>query len=181
MPQILASLLATALLIPALALGDTLELPEDAEVEFEVIDRLTLEGNDEVGDIVLRPVPEGTGSHSLPEYCVATGDARRDGDRVRLTAHALTCIETDGSDSAIYSDEVSASGFDLEGGFGIAACDDGRCELAPGDGFLLRFGDEIAIEQQANPSAEINERRRQAEGEGVANPVPADAPDPDED
>ncbi|MDI5934080.1 hypothetical protein [Halomonas kalidii] len=176
-------LLAAALLIPSLALGATLELPGDARVEFQVIDPLHLSQDEpRHDDIVLRPVADGNGTHQLPEYCVVIGDARLDGERIRLTAKALTCIETDGSDSEIYSGEISAAAYGEDGSYGVAAaCDEGRCALEPSVGFLLQFAEGLAIEQQDNPSAQINEQRRQAEGAGVANPIPAEAPDPDDD
>ena len=62
----------------------------------------------------------------------------------------------------------------------IAACEAGRCALEPSEGFLLQFAEALAIEPQDNPSARINEQRRQAEGTGVANPIPAERPDPDD-
>ncbi|MCH4563762.1 hypothetical protein MKP05_11540 [Halomonas sp. EGI 63088] len=175
-------LLATALLIPSLALGATLELPGDARVEFQVIDSLHLsEDEPRHDDLAMRPVANGNGTHQLPEYCVAIGDARLDGERIRVTAKALTCIETDGSDSEIYSGEISAAAYEDDGSYGVAACDEGRCVLEPSEGFLLQFAEALAIEQQDNPSAQINEQRRQAEGAGVANPIPAESPDPDDD
>ncbi|ATJ83218.1 hypothetical protein ACFPTY_09410 [Halomonas beimenensis] len=157
-------LMATALLLPSLALGDTLELPADARVEMEVVDDLVLDAETpRRADVVLRPVADGAGSHQLPDYCVVIGDAQRDGERIRMTTQALTCIEAEGGDSAIYSGELTAGAYDSDGGFGIAACDDGVCRLTPADRFMLTLTHPVSIEQQANPSAEINERRRQHE------------------
>ncbi|MFY0992950.1 hypothetical protein [Halomonas sp. C05BenzN] len=173
-------LLAAALLIPSMALGATLELPADARVEFQVIDALQLSQDEpRHSDIVMRPVANGNGTHQLPEYCVVIGDARMDGERILLTAKALTCIETDGSDSDIYSGEISAAAYADDGSYGVAACEAGRCELTPDDGFMLWLDEPLAIQEQDNPSARINEQRRQAEGAGVANPIPAERPDPD--
>ncbi|UYG06298.1 hypothetical protein [Halomonas sp. M4R1S46] len=156
-------LLAAALVLPSLAMGDTLELPADARIEMEVVDDLVLDAQTpRRDDIVLRPVDGGDGSHRLPDYCVVIGDAQRDGERIRLTTHALTCIEAEGGDSEIYSGELTAGAYDNDGRFGIAACDGDQCRLAPGDSFLLTLTSPIRIEEQANPSAELNAERRQA-------------------
>lgn len=178
-----ASLLMAAMLaMPTLAMSDTLELPADATVDVQVIDVLTLSAQaPERNDVVLHPVADGDASHALPEYCVLIGDARLDGERIRLTTQSLTCIETEGSESEIYSGEISAAAYDTDGNFGLAACQDGNCRLLPEQTFQLRLASDLAIEQQDNPAARINEQRREAEGAGVANPIPAEAPDPDDD
>ncbi|MBB3229480.1 hypothetical protein [Halomonas stenophila] len=156
-------LMVASLALPSLAMGDTLELPADAQVEMEVVDDLVLDAQTpRRDDIVLRPVDGGDGSHQLPDHCVVIGDAQRDGERIRLTTHALTCIEAEGGDSEIYSGELTAGAYDSDGRFGIAACDDDQCRLAPGDSFLLTLTSPLRIEQQANPSAELNVERRQA-------------------
>ncbi|PMR79319.1 hypothetical protein C1H70_12880 [Halomonas urumqiensis] len=173
--------LFATLLVSPLALGETLELPADAEIEVQVIDRLVLdEAESRRDDILLKPVANGGGSHQLPDYCVMIGDAQRNDERLRLTASSITCIETEGSDSDIFSGEISAAAFGADGNFGLAACDSGRCELGPEQGFTLRLAEALAIEEQHNPSAQINEQRRQADGEGVANPIPAEQPDPEQ-
>ncbi|MDR9439939.1 MAG: hypothetical protein RI841_10685 [Halomonas sp.] len=175
-------LMAAVLAMPTLAMSDTLELPADATVDAQVIDVLTLSPQaPEHDDLIIHPVAGGDASHALPEYCVLIGDARLDGERIRLTTQSLTCIETDGSESEIYSGEISAAAYDTDGAFGIAACQDGNCRLTPEQTFQLRLASDLAIEQQDNPAAKINEQRRQADGAGVANPIPADAPDPDDD
>lgn len=175
------TLLLAALLAPSLAFAATLELPADAYLEAQVIDRLVLdEETPRQDDILMRPVSEGYGSHQLPDHCVMVGDARLDGERIRLTTNAVTCIATDGSDSEIYSGEMSAAAYDSDGAFGIAACSDGRCELDPDHSFELRLASGLTIEQQENPSEQINVRRREADGSGVANPIPAERPDPDQ-
>ncbi|MDN3555329.1 hypothetical protein [Halomonas maura] len=157
-------LMATALALPSLAMGDTLELPADARVEMEVVDDLVLDAQTpRRDDIVLRPVDGGDGSHRLPDYCVVIGDAQRDGERIRLTTHSLTCIEAEGGDSEIYSGELTAGAYDRDGHFGIAACEDDQCRLTPDDSFLLTITHPIHIEQQANPSARLNAERRQAD------------------
>jgi len=134
----------------------------------------------ERNDLIILPVADGNASHSLPEYCVLIGNARLNDQRIRLTTDSLTCIETDGSESEIYSGEISAAAYDTDGNFGIPACEDGSCRLTPDRTFQLRLASDLEIEQQDNPAARINEQRRQADGDGVANPVPADAPDPDD-
>ncbi|QTF94473.1 MAG: hypothetical protein J5F18_13655 [Halomonas sp. BM-2019] len=170
-----------ALFAPSLALAATLELPADARLEVQVIDRLALDQESpRQADILLRPVANGQGSHALPDHCVMVGDARLDGERIRLTTSSVTCIATDGGDSEIYSGAMSAAAYDADGAFGIAACEAGRCELTPEHSFELRLASELSIEEQENPSEQINIRRREAEGTGVANPVPAERPDPDQ-
>ncbi len=174
-------LLLAALLAPSLALGATLELPADARLEVQVIDRLALDAdNPRQDDILMRPVAEGSGTHQLPDHCVMVGDARLDGERIRLTTKTVTCVATQDADSEIYSGEMSAAAYDADGTFGIAACDGGRCELSPERGFELQLASDLVIEEQENPSEQINIERRQAEGEGVANPIPAEQPDPDQ-
>ncbi|WP_373191328.1 hypothetical protein [Halomonas sp.] len=178
-----ASLLMAALLaMPTAALSDTLELPADATVNAQVIDELTLSSQaPERNDVILHPVADGHASHTLPQYCVMVANARLDGRRIRLTTNALTCIETDGSESEIYSGEISAAAYDSDGNFGLAACQEGSCRLTPEQTFQLRLASDLALEQQENPAAKLNEQRRQAQGEGVANPIPATRPDPDTD
>lgn len=181
--KIVAPLLATALLMPLLAFGDTLELPRAAQVEFSLIEPLTLTENENGArreDVVLRPVVDGNGTHSLPQHCVVIGSVSLNGERLRLSATSMTCIETEGADSEIYSSEIAAAAYDIEGRYGLPACQGGRCELGSDRGFMLQFTEAVSIEPQANPSAELNEQRRQANGGGVANPIPAESPDPDD-
>ncbi|WP_300273956.1 hypothetical protein [Halomonas sp.] len=176
------SLLLGALLAPTLAFATTLELPADARLEVQVIEPLVLDAETpERDDVLLRPVADGSGSHQVPDYCVMVGDARLDGGRIRLTTDSITCIDAEAGDSHIYSGAISAAAYGSDGDFGIDACQDGRCELSPERGFELQLASDLAIEEQANPSEQINIERRQANGEGVANPIPADAPDPDAD
>ncbi|WP_111414233.1 hypothetical protein [Billgrantia lactosivorans] len=178
-----ASGLALLLLLPLTASADTLSVPGDAVVAFQVIDDLTLEaGSERRDDILLRPVSGQDGTtHELPEYCVVVGDARHDGERLRITAKALTCVETEGGNSDIYNGEVSAAAYETDGSYGLAVCDAGRCELPSDHVFHLQLASELEIEEEENPSEQINEQRRQAEGAGVANPIPAERPDPDSD
>jgi hypothetical protein len=181
--KIVAPLLVTASLMPLLAFGDTLELPREAQVEFSLIEPLTLKENDEEArreDVVMRPVIDGNGTHSLPQHCVVVGSASLNGERIRLSATSMTCIETEGADSEIYSSEIAAAAYNTDGRYGLPACQDGRCELGSDRGFMLQFAEAVSIEPQANPSADLNEQRRQANGDGVANPIPADSPDPDD-
>ncbi|WP_163560010.1 hypothetical protein [Halomonas sp. NO4] len=172
------------LALPTAALADTLTLPADAQVAVTVIDRIALDDQEgQRNDILMHPVSgHAEASHTLPEYCVLVGNARLDGQRIQVTTDALTCIETQGGDSAIYTGELSAAAYASDGSYGIAAeCDGARCELAPDTPFLLQLAEALTLEEQPNPSAEINEQRRQADGEGVANPIPSDAPDPNVD
>lgn len=168
------------LLMPLYASAGTLSLPADADVAMQVVDDLILEdGNMRRDDILLRPVAGiGESAHELPEYCVVVGDARQEGARLRITAKSLTCIETDDGDSDIFSGDISAAAYELDGSYGLAACEAGRCELLEDHIFHLKLASELEIEEQDNPSARINEQRRQANGEGIANPIPADRPDP---
>lgn len=180
--KIAAPLLVTALLMPLLAFGETLELPREAQVEFSLIEPLTLNESDDGArreNVIMRPVTDGKGSHSLPQHCVVIGSASLNGERIRLSATSMTCIETDGADSEIYSSDIAAAAYDTDGRYGLPACQDGRCELGNDRGFMLQFTEAVSIEPQANPSAELNEQRRQADGDGVANPIPADSPDSD--
>lgn len=126
------TLLLATLLAPSLVLAATLELPADANLEVQVIDTLVLDQETpRRDDILLRPAANGQGTHQLPDHCVMVGDARLEGDRVRITTSSVTCIATDGGDSEIYSGEMSAAGYGADGSFGIPACQDGRCELTP--------------------------------------------------
>ncbi|MGQ4880298.1 hypothetical protein ACOJCM_17160 [Billgrantia sp. LNSP4103-1] len=171
------------LLLPLHAAADTLSLPAEADVAMQVVDDLILEdGNARRDDILLRPVTGiGATTHELPEYCVVVADARQDGDRMRITAKSLTCIETEDADSHIFSGEFSATAYERDGSYGLATCESGRCELASDHVFHLNLANGLEIEELDNPSARINEQRRQANGEGVANPIPAERPDPDTD
>ena len=168
------------LTLPATAAAATLTLPADARVAVQVIDTLTLDADsDRRDDILMRPVsdyPEAT--HQLPEYCVLVGNARLDGERLRITTTSLTCIEAEGGDSEIYSGEISAAAYEADGSYGVAACEAGRCELTPAHAFQLQLASELVIEEQENPAEQINIQRRQADGTGVANPLPAERPEP---
>lgn len=176
-----AALPLLALLLSSPLFAATLELPADARVEVQAIDRVTLsEAQPRRDDVLLRSAAQGGGTHHLPEYCVVIGDARLEGERLRLTAKALTCIETHGDEREIYSGPISAAAYDTDDAFGLAVCENGRCELDPERVFELRLASDLQIEEQDNPSERINEQRRQAEGAGVANPIPAERPDPDQ-
>ncbi|RCV91322.1 hypothetical protein [Billgrantia montanilacus] len=179
---ILAAAGLSLLLLPFAASAATLSLPTDASVAVQVIDELTLDAdNPRQDDILLSPVSGDTGtSHELPEYCVLVGDARLDAERLRITAKSLTCIETEGADSEIFSGEISAAAYEMDGSYGLDACDAGRCELTPEHAFQLKLASALDIERQDNPAARINEQRRQTDGAGVANPIPAERPDPDQ-
>lgn len=154
------------LLAPTLAFADTLELPADARLEVQLVESLTL-GPDtpRQDDILLHPVANGSGSHQVPDYCVVVGDAQLDDERIRITTSSVTCIDTEGNDSHIYSGDISAAAYDGDGNFGIDACQDGLCELSPEHGFELQLAGDLVIEEQENPSEQINIERRQASSE----------------
>ncbi|SFU34853.1 hypothetical protein [Halomonas korlensis] len=181
--KIVAPLLATALLMPLLAFADTLELPREAQVEFSLIAPLLLDASENSArrdDVIMRPVTDGSGTHTLPQHCVVIGSASLNGERLRLSATSMTCIETEGADSEIYSSDITAAAHGADGRYGLPVCGYGRCELGSDRGFMLQFTEAVSIEPQANPSAELNEQRRKTNGDGVANPVPANSPDPDD-
>ncbi|MCC5881662.1 MAG: hypothetical protein JJU25_03360 [Halomonas sp.] len=182
-PHAILSASGMALLVlPLHASAGTLSLPQDATVAVQAVDSLVIEANEgRMDDVLFRPVSGVDGaSHELPEYCVLVGDARQDGDRLRVTTKSLTCIETDGSDSDIYSGEISAAGYDLDGSYGLSVCEAGHCELSAEHVFHLKLATRLEIAEQDNPSARINEQRRQANGAGIANPIPAERPNPDD-
>ncbi|WP_051234221.1 hypothetical protein [Halomonas halocynthiae] len=160
------TLLAVLLTLPSLgnaqANPNVLSLPLGASVEMALISPLALSAEtSHASNIIMHPVNQGIGSHNLPNYCVLTGDAQRDDDRVIITAKQMTCIEATGADSAIFSGKLSAAAYDADNTFGLPVCQDSGCTLTPTDSFILTFNDAISIEQQRNPSAEINAMRRQ--------------------
>ena len=171
------------LLMPLHASAASLVLPNDAAVSVQVVDNLRISAEDpRRDDLLLRPTTGlAEATHELPEHCVVVANARQDDDRLRISTQALTCIETDGSDSDIYSGEVSAAAYELDGSYGLAVCNAEGCELDNDHSFLLKLANRLEIEEQENPSAQINEQRRQTDGAGVANPLPAERPDPAQD
>ncbi|SFH64636.1 hypothetical protein [Modicisalibacter xianhensis] len=165
-------MLLTAMAMPTLAAQDTLSLPADARIDVQVIDRVTLDrASSERNDVLLRPVSrtQSTAAHHLPEYCLITARAQLTEERVRLTTESVTCIEPEGSQPHIYSGELSAAAYEREGGFGLDVCQEsqeGQCSRAvivPDHTFQLSLGRALQIDAQRNPSAEINQRRMQAE------------------
>ncbi|WP_346797872.1 hypothetical protein R5M92_03450 [Halomonas sp. Bachu 37] len=177
---LIATLCAPLLAVPLHAAADTLSLPADAKFGVEVVEQHTIDAsNRELNEILLHPAMASGSTHELPEYCVLTADARLESDRVRISVDTITCIEAHDSDSAIFSDAISAAAYDAEGSYGIP-CEGGECTLAPGESFMLHLAEEVSIEEQENPSAQINAERRQANGEGVANPIPGERPDPED-
>lgn len=144
--------------------GSTLELPAKARFDVRLVDAIELAGGDaRQDDIMLAPVADAQGRSALPHYCVMVGDAKRDGDRLRLTTQTVTCVEAEGGDSHIFSGELVAGAYAPDGQFGLEACTDDRCELSTEAVFQLELTNPLSIEQMANPSAEINAKRR-AEG-----------------
>lgn len=187
MKSLVCALLA-GLAMPVLAAEATLSLPTDARLDVQVIDRVTLDKNAPGRtDVLLRPVmrEQSGATHRLPDYCLITANAQIEDQRVRLTTQAVTCIEAEGDNREIFSGELSAAAYERDGGFGLDACTErqnGECRHAviePEHHFQLRVGRNTELSALENPSQEINERRRQADGEGVANPIPAERPDPD--
>ncbi|CAM3918036.1 hypothetical protein VRRI112168_06365 [Vreelandella rituensis] len=179
-PSLWLSALSVSLLaLPLNAAAATLTLPSDARIGVEVIDTLNLSASTpEHNDILLHPAQVAGTSHTLPDYCVLVANARFEDQRVRITTQDVTCIETTSSESEIFSGEISAAAYGEDGSYGLPCGDDG-CALKPGQGFLLHLSEEVTIEAQENVSAKINQERRQADGTGVANPIPADSPSPD--
>ncbi|MCA1768748.1 MAG: hypothetical protein LC652_01950 [Halomonas sp.] len=146
-------LLLAALFTPSLALAATLELPTDTRLDVQLIDSLLLNDNESRrDDILIRPAASAQGSLELPSHCVMVGDALIDGERVRITTKSVTCIATQGSDSEIYSGEISAAAYDADGSFGLAACEGSRCEITPEQIFELRLASDLIIEEQENTS-----------------------------
>ncbi|MCL7929007.1 hypothetical protein [Halomonas llamarensis] len=172
--------LATPLLaLPLYAAEDTLSLPDNATIGVELVDAIAFsDGESRKESILLRPSHYSDASHVLPEYCVLIGDAQMSDDRLRITAHDVTCIETDNADSAIFSGAISASAYDSDGQYGLT-CDKDECVTSSGRSFSLTLSEALEVKAQDNPSAEINEKRRQANGDGVANPIPSEHSDPE--
>ncbi|MDP3535814.1 MAG: hypothetical protein Q8S08_10540 [Halomonas sp.] len=176
----LTTLIGSALAAPLQAADASLTLPSGASIGVEVIENLRLsEDQARKADILLHPAPVNSATHELPEYCILVANAQLSGNRIRITTQDATCIETDDAESAIYSGTFKASAYSEDGQYGLA-CDDTACTLNPGDAFILTLDESVSISAQDNPSAEINAARRQANGEGVANPIPADRPAPSE-
>jgi len=154
-------LMAPLMASPLLAADATLVLPDRATVGVEFTENVIIaEGEDRKDNILLRPNHDVEASHQLPEYCVIIGDAMRSGDRVRITAHDVTCIEAEDADSAIFSDEMDGGVYDTDGQYGLA-CEDSTCTFLPNEGFMLTLNETLEIDAQDNPSAEINAQRRQ--------------------
>lgn len=163
----------------AVAAEATLSLPNEATVGVEVVEELVFESNQaRLNDILLHPTQATGASHSLPEYCVIVGNAQLVDERIRVTTQEATCIETHDADSDIFSGEFSASAYAENGQYGIA-CKNTPCSLSPGQTFLLTLDESVAIKALDNPSEELNEQRRQVDGEGIANPVPREEAVPD--
>lgn len=172
--------------LPMVSMGDTLRLSSDTLLDVHAIDEAELTRDaPEMADLLLQPLPVEGEREQLPEHCLITADARLDGERVRIVAKSLTCIDTQGEESEIYSGDFTASGMENDGSYGIDACTsalDGDCqraELRPDHVFKMYVGETLSLEPQDNPGARINEQRRQADGEGIANPIPRQNPDPE--
>lgn len=171
-PFWLTALAAPVFATPLLAAAATLSLPNEATVGVEVVEELTFDANQpRLNDILLHPTQATNASHALPEYCVIVGSAQLADERIRVTTQETTCIETHDADSNIFTGEFSASAYGQDDQYGIA-CESTPCTLSPGQTFRLTLNQAVEIEELDNPSEELNQQRRQANGEGVANPIP---------
>ena len=160
---LLSSLACVGMALAATAQADSLALPAQSRIDVTTIDGIALDGaQNQLHDVMLTPASDASGRTDLPHYCVLVGDAKRDGDRLRITTQALTCVETEGGDSHIYSGELVAGAYDADGQFGLDACDDNGCELEANHVFQLELTHALDIEQMPNPSAELNAERRRA-------------------
>lgn len=188
MIKTLACALLAGLALPAMA-QPTLSLPAEARIDVQVIDIISLDQDTpRLSNVLLRPVHRTSSSatHHLPDYCLITADAHLDDTRMQLSATTVTCIAAEGDTRQIFSGELSAAAFERDGGFGLDVCTtsrDGQCiraELTPAHVFQLSVGRDTEIAALENPSKQINEQRRQADGAGAANPLSSSRPDPDE-
>ncbi|MGY4876525.1 hypothetical protein ACLUEY_01415 [Vreelandella aquamarina] len=158
----LSVLLLPLMASPSLAADAKLSFPEQATFGVEFVENVTFaDGESSYTNILLRPYHEASTSHHLPEYCVIIGDATRSDERVRITAHDVTCIEAESAESAIFTGEIDAGVYDTDGKYGLL-CEDTRCEFAPEHHFTLTLNKALSIEAQDNPSAELNAQRRLA-------------------
>jgi hypothetical protein len=175
-------LLAASLILPSLAMGDTLRLPSQARIDVQVIDTLSLnQATPSRANVLLKPwvvrksvdspaaVDGREASHQLPSHCLITADAHLVDGRIRLSANTLTCIDMMGDTREIYSGKLSAAAREANGDFGVTAtclasnaqgCQ--SVELRPAHAFQLELGQALAIEAQDNPSRRLNEQRLNA-------------------
>lgn len=176
---IVAPFLASPLYAAEAEAEATFSLPNEATVGVEVVEELAFETSEaRLNEILLHPTQTSGASHSLPEYCVIVGNAQLVEERIRVTTQEATCVETHDDDSDIFTGEFSASAYADDGQYGIA-CEDTPCTLSPGQTFLLTLDEPVEIKELDNPSAELNEQRRQVNGEGIDNPVPREEAVPD--
>lgn len=179
-PFWLTALIGSALATPLYAADSTLTLPSGASVGVEVVeDHHFSEAQPRLNNMLLHPIQTESATHELPEYCVLVANAQVSNERIRITTQDATCIETHDAESTIFSGAFKASAYAEDSQYGLP-CPGGACTLVPGDAFVLTLDESISITAQDNPSAEINAMRRQANGEGVANPIPAERPEPSE-
>ncbi|MAX31966.1 MAG: hypothetical protein CME72_02720 [Halomonadaceae bacterium] len=179
----LALLLAPGLMLPSLAMGDTLRLPSEARLDVQVVDTLSLsQATPSQANVLLKPAtgrrsgdsPSNAdgqeAAHALPSHCLITADARLVEGRIRLSANSLTCIGLMGDAREIYSGKLSAAAREANGDFGVeatcTASNEQGCqsvELRPAHAFQLELGQALAIEAQDNPSRRLNEQRLHAD------------------
>ncbi|MFC7367793.1 hypothetical protein [Vreelandella zhaodongensis] len=177
---LLTAFLGSALTSPLLADDQTLSLPSGANIGVELIEEFSFSDDQSRHQaILLHPTEADGATHELPKYCILVANAQLTNGRIRITTQDATCIETHDAESNIFTGAFEASAYGEDGQYGLA-CDDASCTLSPGQAFLITLDESINIDAQNNPSAEINAARRRANGEGVANPIPSERPNPDE-
>ncbi|MHB0774410.1 hypothetical protein [Halomonas sp. WWR20] len=164
-----------------------MSLPADARIEVQAIDNVTLTADEpQKTNVLLRPASREGAAHSLPEYCLIMANASIDGARMRVVAHAVTCIDAEQDEPDIFSGHLTASAQERDGSYGLDVCENQREEscqravLQPAHHFQLVVSEDTQIPALENPSKQLNERRRHAEAEGTANPLPAERPEPAE-
>lgn len=170
MMKYFAHLLVVGLMLPNVAMADTLRLPSDARIDVQVIDTLSLKKTEPSHDnVLLKPVVGQGAEHELPAHCLITADAQLVDGRARLSANTVTCIDMMGDTREIYSGDFSAAARESNGEFGIdVICTETneqgcqRAQLPPTHVFQLELGQALAIEAQDNPSERLNEQRLQS-------------------
>lgn len=176
--KLVCALLAGVAAMPVLATEVQLRLPANARVDVQVVDSVVLDQHTpSKSDVLLRPVEreQSSATHRLPPYCLITAAARLEDQHVRLTTQSVTCIEAEGDRRTIFTGELPAAAFERDGGFGLNVCtrqQEGECVqavLEPAHHFQLNVSQDSELDALANPSAEINQRRRQASDDDATN------------
>lgn len=161
------------------AAPSSLELPDQATVGLRLVSPVALSpAKPEHQGVIMTPSANRDASQTLPKHCVIVGDAQLNGSRVRVSTTAITCIETDQADSAIFTGEIDAAVYGSDGAYGLE-CQPSGCTLGTDTDFIMALDAPVQIQAQANPSAELNRQRREAEPRGGINPITGDRPTPD--